>query len=125
MVFEYCFWEIVPRWVWEIVSLSGHQTYPDTGTVHDQVEVRKVQCGVSINYLELFSLYMVNSFLTTCNSRRRLGICKFKFRSVCLTCETRCKHESTCSIVKTESSSNQTICGVKGINQRIFVHNCF
>ena len=68
---------MVPLSVWEIISLSEHQTYPDTGTVHDQLEVQKVQPGVSINYLELGSLYMVNIFLTTANSRRRPGICQF------------------------------------------------
>ena len=51
----------------EMVPLSGHQTYPDTGTVHNQVEVRKVWSGISINYLELGSLYIVNCFFTTCN----------------------------------------------------------
>ena len=50
----------------------------DTGTVYDQVEVRKVWSWVSINYLELGSLYLVNYFLTTCNSRRRSGICNFE-----------------------------------------------
>ena len=109
----------------EIVSVSGHRTYPDTGPVHDQVEVRKVCSWVSINYLELGSLYMLNCFLTTCNSRRRPGIRKFKFRSVCLTCERRCQHKGTDSILKTESSGDQTIYGVRGINQRNFVHNCF
>ena len=29
-------------WVREIVSVFGHWTYPDTGTVHKQVVVRKV-----------------------------------------------------------------------------------
>ena len=113
MFVEYWFWEILPLSVREIVSLSGHwtslsghRTYPDTGTVHDQFEEWKVRSGVSINYLELGALYMLNCFLTTCNSRRRLNICKFKFRSVCVTCETRCQHESIDSIVKTKSSSN-------------------
>ena len=94
----------------EIVSLSWHRTYPDTGTVHNQMEVRKVRSGVCINYLELGSLYMLNCVLTTCNSRRRPSICKFKFRSICVTCETRCQHESITSIMKTESSSNGAIC---------------
>ena len=105
------FWEIVSLSVPEVVSPSGHLTYLDTGTLHDQFEVRKVQSGVSINYLELGSLYMLNCFLSTCNSRRRPSICKFKFRSVHVICETRCQHESIDSIVKTESNSNQTICG--------------
>ena len=48
--------------IWEMVSLSRHQTYPDTGTVHDQFEVRKDQAEVSVNCLELESLY-VNMFL--------------------------------------------------------------
>ena len=88
----------------------GHQTYPDAGNfkVHDQFEMRKA--GVSINSLELGSLYMLNCFLTTCNSRRRCSICKFKFGSICVTCEMRCQHESIKSMVKTESTGNQMIC---------------
>ena len=115
----------MPLSVREIVSLSEHRTYPDTGTVHDQFEVRKVWSRVTINYLELGSLYMVNCFFTAWNLRRRPSFFKYKFRRVCLTCEMRCQHESTDSIVKTKSSSYRTICGVRGINQRIFVHNCF
>ena len=84
-MFEYSFWEII--------SLSGHLTYPDTGTVQDQFEVQKVRSRVSIYYLELGSLYMLNSFLTTCNSRRKPRICKFK--------ESRCQHESIDIIVET------------------------
>ena len=43
----------------EIVSLSGHRTYLDTGTVHDQVEVWKVQSGASIYdfAIRIFSRY--------------------------------------------------------------------
>ena len=78
-LFEYLFWEILPLSVQEIVSLYGHWTFLDTGTVHDQFEVQKVRSGISINYLELGSLYKLNCFLTSCNSRRRLSICKFKF----------------------------------------------
>ena len=107
----YPFREIMPLSVWNIICLSRHQTYPDTGTVHDQFEVWKVRSWVSINYLELGSLYMVNCLLTTCNSRRRPSICKLKFRSICITCEMRCQDKSIDSIVKTKSSSNQTICG--------------
>ena len=95
----------------EIISLSKPRIYTETGTEHDQFELRKVRSGVFMNYLELGSLCMLNCFLTTCNSRRRPSICKFKFRSVCVTCKMRCQHESIDSIVKTESSSNRTICG--------------
>ena len=56
------FWELMPLSVRVIVSLSGHRTYPDTGTSHDQYEVRKVQSGVSINCLEIGSLYMLHCF---------------------------------------------------------------
>ena len=93
-----------PFFVW-------HRTYSDTGTVQDQFELWIVRSSISIIYLELGSLFMLNCFLTTCNSRRRPSICKFKFRSVCVTCESRCQHESIDSIVKTESNSNRTICG--------------
>ena len=62
------FWEIVPLSLQEIVCLFWHWTYQDTSTVHDQLEVQKVQSGVPINHLELGFLYMVNCFLTTCNS---------------------------------------------------------
>ena len=106
-----CFWEVLPLSVQEIVSLSRHRTYPDTDTVHDQFEGRKIRSGVSINDLELGSWYTLNFFLTTCNSRRRPSLCKLKFRSICFTCETKYQHESIDSIVKTESSSNRTICG--------------
>ena len=82
-----------------------HWTYPDTGIVHDQFEALKVRFEVSINYSKLGSLY-VKCFLTICNSRRRPSICKFKLKSVCVTCQTRSQHESIDSIVKTESSSN-------------------
>ena len=44
----------------EIVSLSPHRTYPDTGIVHNQFMVQKVQSGVFINYLELGFLHMFN-----------------------------------------------------------------
>ena len=97
-----------------------HRTYPDTGTVQDQFELWIVRSSVSIIYLELGSLFMLNCFLTTCNSRRRPSICKFKFRSVCITCESRCQHESIDSIVKTESSSNRTICGQALIKEFLF-----
>ena len=88
-------------WIREIVSLSGQRTYLDTGnvTVHNQFEVRKVLLGISINYLELSSLYMSNCFLTTCIARRRHSICKFKFGSVC---KTRCQHKSIDSIGPTK-----------------------
>ena len=52
-IFECSFPEIVPLLVREIVSLSGHWTYPDSGTSHNQFEVRKVRSGVSINYLSV------------------------------------------------------------------------
>ena len=56
-MFEYSFREIVPLSVLEIVSLSGHWTHSDTGTVHDQYEVLgKVCSGISIKNLELGSL---------------------------------------------------------------------
>ena len=58
--------------------------------------------------------------MTTCNSRRGHSICKFKFRSVCVTCETRCQHESIDSIVETESSSNRTISGEAKIKKFLF-----
>ena len=99
-----CFWR-------SCLCRFGYRLYPDTGTVHGRFEVRKVQSGVFINKLELGSLYMLNCFLTTCNSRRRHSIGKFKFGSICVTCATRCQHERINSIVKTESTSNRTICG--------------
>ena len=99
--------------------LSGHQTYSNTGTVHEQFEVWKVRSGVSINYVELGSLYMLNCFLTTCNSRRRHSIGKFEFRSVCVTCETRCQHESIDRISKTDSS-NRMVCGEAQIKEFSF-----
>ena len=71
--------------------------------IHDQFKVRKLWSGVSINDLELGSLYMSNCFFTIFNSRGRPSICKFKFRGVCVTCEMRCQHESIDSIVTTES----------------------
>ena len=30
---------------WKIVSLAGHRTYPDTGTVHNQSEIQKTRSG--------------------------------------------------------------------------------
>ena len=110
-IFKYSFWKIMPLSGSEIVSLSRHRTYQDTGTSHDQSEVQKVRSGVSINYLELGSWYMLHCFLTTWNARRSPAICKFKIRSVCVTYETRCQHESIDGIVKTESNSNRMICG--------------
>ena len=80
------------------------------GTNTENFEAQKVRSGVSKNYLEFGSLYtsMLNCFLATCNSKRRQSIGKFRFGSICVTCETRCQHESIHSIVKTESSSNRT-----------------
>ena len=120
-IFEYSFLEIVSLSVREIVILSGHQTYPDTGTVHNQFNVQKFRSWVSITYLELSSLHMLNCFLTTCKSRRRPSICKFKFISICVTCETRCQHESIDSIMKTESSSNRTIGGEAWTKEFLFM----
>ena len=60
---------------------------------------------------------MVKFYLTTCNSRRKPSICKFKCRSVCLTCVTKSQHES---IVQTESSSNRTICVEAYIGEFLF-----